>query len=219
MRNKSKSIYTIILIIIAVTGLVLGGYLMYKYVSDFFIKKEAEEAVEEFEKIITIAYEEEQENELAEEEENHEAPTQNTSTSNSTRSVRYKSFNVIGTIEIPKIRIKYPIVSDNTVAAMESAIVMLYGPGLNEIGNTVVAGHNYRGGSFFGSNKKLTEGDLIYITDLKGQKIEYVIYRKYETSDMDFSYATRNTNGAREISLSTCTNNPATRLIIWAKES
>lgn len=213
--NKGKSVFTTILIIIAVMGLILGGYLLYKYISDYFIKKEAEEAVEQFENIITIALEEE-ELTNTQEDENEQVGQGTTS---GARSVKYKTFNVVGTIEIPRVRIKYPIVSDNTVAAMDSAIVLLYGPGLNQIGNTTIAGHNYRGGSFFGSNKKLVNGDKIYITDLSGKKVEYTIYRKYETSDSDFSYATRNTDGKREISLSTCTNNPSTRLIIWAKES
>lgn len=214
--NKGRNAFTIVLIIIAIIGLVLGGYLLYRYISDYYIKKEAEEAVEEFDKIITIAIEDEEPENTIE----PETPQPTTSTVTTTKkSVKYKTFNVVGTIEIPKVKLKYPIVSDNTVAAMDSAIVMLYGPGLNEIGNTTIAGHNYRGGSFFGSNKKLVEGDIIYITDVYGRRIEYTIYRKYETSDSDFSYATRNTEGAREISLSTCTNNPATRLIIWAKES
>lgn len=214
--NKGKSVFTTILIIIAVMGLILGGYLLYKYISDYFIKKEAEEAVEQFENIITIALEEE---ELTNTQEDENEQTGQGTTTSGARSVKYKTFNVVGTIEIPRVRIKYPIVSDNTVAAMDSAIVLLYGPGLNQIGNTTIAGHNYRGGSFFGSNKKLVNGDKIYITDLSGKKVEYTIYRKYETSDSDFSYATRNTDGKREISLSTCTNNPSTRLIIWAKES
>lgn len=214
MEDNGRNIYTVILIIIAIVGLVLGGYLLYKYVSDYYIKKEAEEAVEEFENIIALEYVEETENNP----ENIQEP--NTSTgSTGTRSVRYKTFNVVGAIEIPRFKLKYPIVSDNTVAAMDSAIVMLYGPGLNKPGNTTIAGHNYRSGSFFGSNKKLANGDKIYITDISGQKIEYTVYRKYETTDTDFSYATRDTDGKREISLSTCTLNSAVRLIIWAKES
>lgn len=36
---------------------------------------------------------------------------------------------------------------------------------------------------------------------------------------MDFSYATRDTQGKREISLSTCTTDPSKRLVIWARES
>lgn len=74
-------------------------------------------------------------------------------------------------------------------------------------------------GTLFSNNKKLVVGDKIYITDQTGQKIEYSITKTYTTTDMDFSYATRDTNGKREISLSTCTTDPSKRLVIWAKES
>ena len=74
---------------------------------------------------------------------------------------------VIGSIQIPKTKVKYPIVNSAEPAAMDTAIVMLYGPGLNEEGNTVIVGHNYRNGGFFGNNKKLENGDKIYITDSK----------------------------------------------------
>ena len=96
---------------------------------------------------------------------------------------------------------------------------MLYGPGLNQIGNTVIAGHNYRNGGFFGNNKKLELGDKIYITDAYGNKVEYTITNKYLTTDTDFEYASRDTQGKREISLSTCTSDASKRLVIWAKES
>lgn len=46
-----------------------------------------------------------------------------------------------------------------------------------------------------------------------------MIYKTYITGDMDFSYATRNTGGKREVSLSTCTTDPTKRLVIWARES
>lgn len=90
--------------------------------------------------------------------------------------------------------------------------------GLNEVGNTVIIGHNNRNGLFFSNNKKLNNGDLVYITDLNGSTVTYVIYNKYETTDTDTDYMTRDTNGAREISLSTCTDKGDKRIIIWAKE-
>ena len=51
--------------------------------------------------------------------------------------------------------------------------------GLNKIGNTVIIGHNYRNGAFFGSNKRLNEGDKVYITDNAGLRVEYTIYKIY----------------------------------------
>ena len=46
----------------------------------------------------------------------------------------------------------------------------------------------------------------------------YTVYKKYETTAQDFNYATRDVNGRREISLSTCTDDSSKRLIIWAAE-
>lgn len=62
-------------------------------------------------------------------------------------------------------------------------------------------------------------GDKIYITDSAGRKVEYTIYKTYTTNEMDFSYATRDTSGKREISLSTCTTDASKRLVIWARET
>ena len=86
------------------------------------------------------------------------------------------------------------------------------------MGNTVIVGHNYRNNLFFSNNKKLANGDKIYITDNSGNRIAYTIYNMYTTDPEDFDYAERNTNGKREISLSTCTDDVKQRLIIWAKE-
>lgn len=90
--------------------------------------------------------------------------------------------------------------------------------GLNKIGNTVIIGHNYRNGAFFGSNKRLNEGDKVYITDNTGLRVEYTIYKKYLTPQEDYSYAQRDTNGKREVTLVTCHTDNRYRLVIWARE-
>lgn len=213
MISKGRKFFGILLIIIIIITLALLGYLAYKYISDYLISKEAASAVDEFENlVITVEIEDENKNEN---EENIVNTTQPVTSTN----VNYKGYNVIGTIQIPKTNVKYPIVDSTSPNAMSVAIVMLYGPGLNQIGNTVIVGHNYKNGGFFGNNNKLSIGDKIYITDISGNKIEYTIYNKYITSDSDFSYATRNTNGKREISLSTCTSDSSKRLVIWAREN
>lgn len=217
MVNKGKKFFEILLIIVILVVICLIVYLMYNFISNYLISKEAGEIVDEFEEqvnnIISVEIEDE-ENNISENTE-----TNNTTTgTKGTTQITYKNYNVIGTIQIPKTKVKYPIVDSTSSSAMDVAIVMLYGVGLNKQGNTVLAGHNYRNGGFFGNNKKLENGDKIYITDNVGGQVEYIIYNKYITSDYDFSYATRNTDGKREISLSTCTNNSSKRLVIWAKE-
>lgn len=131
---------------------------------------------------------------------------------------KYKGFTVIGKIEIPKIKLEYVVLEEATIPAMEASIGKLYGPGINQVGNTVLAGHNYKNGTFFSNNSKLANGDKIYLTDLQGKRVTYEIYKKYITTPEDFDYAVRDTNGKREVSLTTCTNDTKGRLIIWAKE-
>lgn len=218
MVNGGRRFFSILLVVISIVVIGLVAYLAYDYISNYFIAKEAAQTVDEFEnQIIVVAVDDQNDvNEVTAQEPEPETPSNNT---NKTSTVKYKGYNVIGTIQIPKTKVKYPIVDDISTDAMDRAIVMLYGPGLNQIGNTVIAGHNYRNGGFFGNNKKLELGDKIYITDVYGNKVEYTITNKYLTTDTDFEYASRNTEGRREISLSTCTTDASKRLVIWAKES
>ena len=90
---------------------------------------------------------------------------------------------------------------------------------MNSVGNVVLIGHNYRNGQFFSNNKKLVNGDKIYITDLKGNKVTYVVYNVYQTSVSDTESYNRDTNGKREITLSTCTDaSNDQRIIVLAAE-
>lgn len=130
---------------------------------------------------------------------------------------KLNGYNIVGTIEIPATGVKYPILEKVTKASIETAVAILYGPGPNKEGNTVIIGHNYRNGQFFSNNKKLGNGDKIYITDIDGNKLSYTIYDKFETTAEDTTFYTRNTNGAREITLSTCTDDSKRRIIIFAK--
>lgn len=130
----------------------------------------------------------------------------------------YKGFVMLGTIEIPKIDLKYPVLDRADAASMEVAPGVVYGPGLNKVGNTVIAGHNYRNKTFFSKINKLKSGDSIYITDNDKKKVEYIVYKIYTTGSEDNSYWDRDTKGAMEISLSTCTDDVQARTIVWAIE-
>ena len=144
-------------------------------------------------------------------------PSTSSETSNSSETNTYNGYNVIGKIEIPKTEVNYPILDKVTKASIEVAVAVLYGPGPNQEGNTVIVGHNYRNGQFFSNNKMLSNGDKIYITDTNGNRLTYTIYNKYETKAEDTSFYKRDTNGAREITLSTATDDQQNRLIIFAR--
>lgn len=219
--DKGKRAFSIIIGILIVIILIIVGFLAYYFITNYLVLKEAEDAVDSFEEIVEELPEENIIENVEVEPQNNQTVTANKTTTSGTRRTTssYRGYNMIGTIQIPKTKVKAPVVDKVTVKSISAAVGILYGPGLNEVGNTVLVAHNYRNGTFFSNNKKLVIGDKIYITDATGRKIEYNVYNTYTTSDMDFSYATRDTNGKREISLSTCTTDASKRLVIWAREN
>ena len=217
--QKGKIFFNMVITITIIALISFVSYVAYYYISNYIAVKEAEIAVEEFENEVIVVSIEDEENKQNETHTETAQTTNQEPTKKTSSKVSYKGYSMIGTIQIPKTNVKAPIVDKVTTQSISAAVGMLYGSGLNEVGNTVLVAHNYRNGTFFSNNKKLVVGDKIYITDTKGRKMEYVIYKTYLTDEMDFSYATRNTNGKREISLSTCTTDATKRLVIWAKES
>lgn len=224
MEKKYNDILTVILVISIIAIVILAGFWIYDIYTKNKVEKDALAAIEEFNKQIGLQEESNIiENEIPEPEqepeiEPEENSNNNTSSTSSNSGQKYNDFTILGQIEIPKTKVSYPVLEEMSPKALNVAVSKLYGPGLNQVGNTVIIGHNNRNGLFFSNNKKLSIGDKIYITDLNGNKITYIIYNKYETTDTDTDYMTRDTNGAREISLSTCTDDGKLRIIIWAKE-
>lgn len=130
-----------------------------------------------------------------------------------------EGYEIAGTIRIPKTGIEYPVLSKVTKKSLETSVAILYGPGVNVPGNTVIVGHNYRNKRFFSNNDKLANGDEIILTDVYGETVTYIIYNMYYTSPDDAEYMLRNVEeGVREVSLSTCNDDSSQRLIIWARE-
>ena len=130
----------------------------------------------------------------------------------------FKGFETIGKIEIPKTEVDIPILNQVTVKGMENAPCLLYSTGdLNQEGNNLIVGHNYRNGTIFSDNKKLTLGDKIYITTLEGERVEYTIYDKFITTAEEVSYIKRDTKGKPEITLSCCTDDDTLRIIVLGK--
>ena len=137
----------------------------------------------------------------------------------SSKKRTYQGYEVAGTIEIPKTSLSSPVIYEVSGKALETAPVVLYPTKavLNSKGNVVIIGHNYRNGTFFSNNKKLSNGDKIYITDLDYNKVTYKVYKVFQASATDTSFYNRDTNGAREITLSTCTDDAKARIIVLAK--
>ena len=152
--------------------------------------------------------------------------TESQTSSSSLKRQTYKGFTLAGYIEIPSISLnpaKMPILERYSSAGLEASPCIVFGPGLNIVGNTVVEGHNYRDGTHLSNISNIKSGDAIYVTDLYngGARIKYEVYNMYETAAEDKEQVQRTeTLGKREITLSTCygdTND--SRTIIMAKEA
>lgn len=128
------------------------------------------------------------------------------------------SFSVIGLIEIKSIKLNYPIISTYNDELLKIAPCRFYGPMPNEVGNLCIAGHNYNSYKFFSKLKNLSNGDLITIYDLSGNKIDYTIYKSYETDYNDLTCINQDTNGKKEITLITCNNVKNKRRVVKATE-
>ncbi len=134
-------------------------------------------------------------------------------------TLEYGGYKVVGTMSIPAINIQYPILEKVTVKSLKIALAYLCGPGINQVGNTVIQGHNYKNGLFFSNLNKLSNGDKIYIKDTSGTEITYEVYRNFTAKASDTTFYNRDTAGKREITLSTCTDNDnSARIIILARE-
>ncbi len=232
MSSRYGNFLTMFLVILIVAVIGILGFFVYSQVNSGAINNNAQSAIDEFENSTKIVARKNTDDEATEETENSEderdlsselreqygEQKSNNRANKQAEKTYMEGYEVKGVIEIPKTKVHYPILSTVTKRSLEIAVGIAYGPGLNEVGNTIIYGHNYRNGLFFSDNKKLSKDDKIYITDQYGEKVTYKIYNIYETTPNDASYMERDTEGRREISLQTCTDDSSGRIIIWAAE-
>ena len=224
-ESKYNKVLTVILIIVIIAIVGLLGVLAYDFIQNYVVTKDASAFVEDFKGQVSS-------------EDNTVSSNGNTTddgtnpfdqiqssenggsggSSSTQGNPTYKGFGMLGTMEIPATNFSYPILdSPPTKKKIETSVAFQWGAGINQVGNSVIIGHNYRNGLFFSNNKKLQLGDKIYITDNSGTTLTYTIYDKFETSDSDTSFYQRDTAGKPEVTLSTCTDDSSARLIILAR--
>ena len=101
---------------------------------------------------------------------------------------------------------------------MKVSVTKFWGPKVNEIGNYTIAGHNNRDGTMFGKTKRLKTGDVIKMTGLDNQTIEYKIFDIYSIDPNNVSIVNSVDPSTREVTLITCTKGHKNRLITKARE-
>ena len=197
-------IYKTIFYVLLIAAIAILGIVIYKYGSNQINEKESQEAVDAFSNIDFSKIEEESNNPI--------------------QLLEYKGYKIIGVVKIPKIGIEYPILEigdidpENAKKPMKLSIVKYWGENINDYGNLSIAGHNNKDGTMFGKTKKLEKGDIVELTDLKGQTIQYSIYDIFVTDPNDVSILLPKDELVREVTLITCTNGNKQRLILKAKE-
>ena len=133
--------------------------------------------------------------------------------------LEFEGHKVIGIIKIPAIELEYPILEQTTQETMNISISRYWGGDINSYGNVSLAGHNNKITlTMFGKNKDLKHGDSIFLTDLKNNTVEYKIYDIFTTDPDDVNILKTTDENIREVTLITCTNGRANRLITKAKE-
>lgn len=170
--------------------------------------------------VLVVVLDDEEQNSLQ-----NELPNR-TETNNQTVQTTANGYQyiTIGTVNIPKINVNYPILDGLTDSAEETEELLkisptkFWGADPNEVGNFCIVGHNYRNTKFFSKVPALEIGDIIEITDLSGRTIRYKVYNKYQVDPTDVSCTTQLTNGKKEVTLITCTDDSKHRVVVKTRE-
>ena len=165
---------------------------------------------------------------LDDEEQNQNVNDQQSQLANVNKKVQTTSggfrYTTIATVSIPKLNLQYPVLDGETDSAEETEALLkisptkFWGPEPNEVGNFCIVGHNYRNTKFFSKVPTLVSGDIITLTDLSGRTIQYKVYNKYEVAPTDVSCTTQLTNGKKEVTLITCTDDSKHRVVVKARQ-
>lgn len=132
---------------------------------------------------------------------------------------KYKGYGVLAKLEIPEIKLETYILKKCTEESLNKAVAKYWGADPNTVGNLCVAGHNApRNKNMFYHLKDLEIGDKLTISDNTVGIIEYKIYDIFKVSPDDVSSLSQETQGNKEVTLITCTNDSKKRLIIKARE-
>ena len=126
-------------------------------------------------------------------------------------------FSIIGMIEIPKINIYYPIISEANEELLKIAPCRIAGPMPNENGNLCIAGHNYDNYKFFSKISELKMYDDIIVYDINKKSISYKVIDIYEVSASDLTPIEQSDLSKKQLTLITCNNfNSDNRIIVKA---
>lgn len=204
MKNSKVTIILEILLIIVV--FIFIGVVLYDFYEGEKTDKNVEEILMQLDKEIEI-------NTNEQSVVNDEETNQNNEITDSKiqGTVSINNSIVYGKIEIPSIKLKYPILEYNE-NNLKNSICNLSGTSINGTGNLSIAGHNTSNGRLFGKLRNVKSGDIIEVTNIYGQKFKYLVFKTTKVDKDDNSLLKFSSDPI--ITLVTCTNSAKQRLIV-----
>ena len=132
--------------------------------------------------------------------------------------LEYKGYDVLAKLEIPEIDLNTYILKTYSSESLNISVVKFWGVKPNTSGNLCIAGHNFKNENMFHDLKDLNIGDNLFVIDNNVGRVEYEIYNIYKVLPDDVSCLSQETDGKKEVTLITCTNDSKERIIVKAKE-
>lgn len=129
-----------------------------------------------------------------------------------------EKYTVVAILNIPSLKINYTVLSDTSEELLKISLNKFWGPDANEVGNFVIAGHNYRNKTYFGRLSEIEIDDIVELTDPTGRTLAYSVYDTYYVNPKDVSCTSQLTNGKKEVTLITCSSDGSERLVVKARE-
>ena len=208
VRKGRKMMRKILAAIFIVAGLAAMSVPLFYH---FYGNQKTNELIGQFEQNVEQEHKEDGEKEEERETETEAADTQ--APVSEEDAALLSSGDVIGLIEIEALDLKYPIVEGADSKQLAYGIGHISDTAaVGSIGNCVLAGHRgSRYGTYFKYLNKLSEGDMVKITDKDGNIHQYEFVSWEVVGPYDNSVKAQGTE--TELTLLTCENSGTMRLI------
>lgn len=177
----------------------------------FYGNQKTSELIEQFEQSVEQEHMEDDEKE--EEKGNERSAADTKAPISEADAALLSSGNVIGLIEIEALDLKYPVVEGADSKQLAYGIGHISDTAaIGSIGNCVLAGHRgSRYGTYFKYLNRLSEGDMVKITDKEGNVHPYEVISWEVVGPYDNSVKAQGEE--TELTLLTCENSGTMRLI------
>jgi len=127
-------------------------------------------------------------------------------------TINVNGYDYIGFIEIPKIKIKLPVLSEWDYSRLKIAPCRQFGSINTD--DIVIAAHNYK--KHFGNLSRLSIGDKVILTDLAKQEHSYSVAKAEILNPTDVEKVQKS---GYDLVLYTCTYGGKTRVVLFCDKS